>query len=69
MRKVGYSYELFPDLPAKLAHFLMRPPEKVIEYTELIHQFERRGVDRIASKVAQKIRMLFQHHHIDTGAG
>ena len=69
MREVGYCYELGPDLPTEFPHFLVRPPEKVLEDAELIHQLQRGGMNRVAAKVAQKIRMLLQHHNIDTGAG
>src|SRR5262249_51756483 len=69
MREVRYHYELIADLHTEFADFLVRPPEKVVEYAELINQLKRGGVDRVAAKVAQEIRMLFQQHNIDPGTG
>jgi hypothetical protein len=37
--------------------------EKVI-----VHDLERRGMDRVAAKVAQKIRVLLEHAHWNAGA-
>jgi hypothetical protein len=33
-----------------------------------VHDFERRGMDGVAAKVAQKIRVLLEHAHRDAGA-
>ena len=57
------------DLARELAHLLMRPLEELVEQAELVHDFERRGMDGVAAEVAQEIGVLLQHHDIDAGAG
>ena len=57
-----------PIWPDELAHLLMRPFQELFEQTKLVHDLERRGMDGVAAKVAQEVRVLFQHHHLDAGA-
>jgi hypothetical protein len=38
------------------------------EDTELMYQLKGGWMDRVAAKVTQEIRMLFEHHNTDTGA-
>jgi hypothetical protein len=49
-------------------HLLMRDLEELAEQAELLHQLERRGVDRVAAEVAEEVGVLFQHDDIDTRA-
>ena len=56
------------DLGAEPFDLLVRHFEERVQQAELVHQFERRGMHRVAAEVAEKIRMFFQHHDIDTGA-
>ena len=60
---------LIADDAADLADLLMRQLEEFVEQAELVHHFERRGMDGVAAKVAQEIGMLLQHQDIDAGAG
>ena len=46
----------------------MRFFEEIIQHAEFMHQLERRWMNRVAAKIPQKIRMLFQHHNVDAGA-
>ena len=57
------------DLRAELAHLLMRAPQKIIEDAELVHDFERRGVNRVAAEVAQEVGVLFEDQDVDAGPG
>ena len=45
----------------------MRQLEKVVKQTELVHQFERRRVHRIAAKIAKEIIVLLENGHRDAG--
>ena len=69
MREIGDHDALVADLAGQLAHLLMRPLEEFVEQAELVHDFERRGMDGVAAEVAQEIGVLLQHHDIDAGAG
>jgi hypothetical protein len=42
---------------------------KVIEHAQFVHHFERRGMNRVAAEVAQKIGVLLEDQHVDAGAG
>src|SRR5207302_2282795 len=52
----------------QLAHFLMRTFEKVFDDPQLVDDFEGRGMDRVATKVAQKILVLLKYDDIHAGA-
>ena len=56
------------DLNAKAPHFAVREFQELIQQTQFVHQLERRRMDRVAAKIAQEIRVFFQHHDIDAGA-
>ena len=60
---------LVADQTRKLTHLLMRAFEEGVENAELVHDFERGGMDGVAAKVAQEIGVLLQHHDVDAGAG
>ena len=42
--------------------------QEVVEGAQLVHQLERRGMDGVPAEVAQKVRLLLQHEHVDTRA-
>ena len=63
MREICNRHDLVADLAAKGARFLMRTLQKLLQQPELVHDFERRGVDRVAPEVAQKIGVLFEHQN------
>ena len=46
-------------------HGARYPTFKVLKQAEFVHHFERRGMNRVAAKVAQKIRVLLKHHHVN----
>ena len=69
MREVGKHHAVLADLAGELAQLLMRPFEELIEQAELVHDLERRGMDRVAAEVAQEIGVLLEHHHLHAGAG
>src|ERR1017187_6018742 len=68
MRKVRDRHADVLDLSAELPHFLMRPPQQLFQNSQLVHQFQGRRMNRVTAKVAQKIRMFFQYHHIHARA-
>src|SRR5688572_1913565 len=47
----------------------MRSFEQLVEQAELVQHFERRRVDRVTAKVAQKIGVLLEHDDVHAGAG
>ena len=51
-----------------LPRTLVGPLEELVEQSQLVHQFQRRGVDRVAAEVAEKILVLLQNHDIDPSA-
>ena len=57
-----------PMTPESCAHLLVRQLEELVQQAELVHHFERRGMDGVAAEVAQEIRVLLQHDHVDAGA-
>src|SRR5438132_7300356 len=65
MRKVHQDNKFIADLAAEPGRFLMRQFEKAFEDSQFMHHFERRRMDRVTAKVAQKIFMLFEHDDID----
>ena len=46
----------------------MGPLQKFLENAELVHDFERRRVDRIAPEIAQKVGVLFEDQDGDPGS-
>jgi hypothetical protein len=69
MGEVGEDDHLVADDAADLAHLLVRQLEKRVEESELVHHFERGGMDGVAAEVAQEIGVLLQHQDVDAGAG
>ena len=47
----------------------MRQLQEIFQKPEVVHRFEGRGMDRVAAKIAQKIRVFFENDRIDAGAG
>jgi len=56
------------DPSADLAYFLMRPLEKLVEQTQLVHRFKSRGVNRVAAEVSQEVSVLLQNQDVDSCA-
>ena len=68
MGKVGERDGGFADLTAETLDARMRQLQKFIEQAELVHQFQRRGMNGVAAEIAQEVGVLFQHGDGDTGA-
>ena len=54
---------------AEPVDLLVRPAQEIVQHSELVHHLERGWMDCVAAKVAQKIRVLFEDDHVDTGTG
>jgi hypothetical protein len=67
MGEIGNPHDGIADLDLYLPQLLVRAPQEFLQYSQLVHQFERRGVDRIAAEIAQEIAMLFEHDDGDAG--
>jgi hypothetical protein len=46
----------------------MRAFQEIAENSKFVHDFERGGMNRVAAKIAQKVRVLFEHDNFDSGA-
>src|SRR5712675_960949 len=68
MREVGKRDGVVANLARDLRQFLMWALEKIFQQAELVHYLERRRMNRIATKVAQEIRVLLEHNNLDAGA-
>jgi hypothetical protein len=58
-----------PKNGADLGHFLVWQVQETLDQSKLMHDLEGRGMDRIATKITQEIRVFFQNKHLDTGPG
>jgi hypothetical protein len=58
----------FADLACYLPQLLVRTFQELLKEPELMHQLERRRMNRIATKVAQKIGMLLKNRDLDARA-
>jgi hypothetical protein len=47
---------------------VVRPLEEPAEHAELVENFHRRGVDRVAAEIAEEVGVLLEHPHRDAGA-
>jgi hypothetical protein len=56
------------DLRTERLDLLMRQLQEFVDEAELEHQFERRGMNRVAAKIAKEIGVLLQDHDADAGA-
>ena len=67
-REVGDGYQPVADAAGEARYLLMRPLQKGLEQAELRHDVERRRMDRITAKVAQKVPVLFEQDRPHAGA-
>jgi hypothetical protein len=67
MRKVGYSYLKIFNRSSDFRQFLMRTAQELVKKPELVHEFERGGVNGVAPEITQEIRVLLEHSYIDSG--
>ena len=69
MRKIRKYDAILSDLAGELPHLLMRPLEELFEQAKVGHDLERGGMDRVAAKIAEDVRMFLKHHHLYAGTG
>ena len=48
---------------------VVRALEEALEQPELVEDFHRRGVDRVAAEIAEEVGVLFEHADRHAGAG
>src|SRR5215469_9563667 len=68
MAKVDHPDTLTADLGAEVLHLAVRQGEKFVQQPELEHQFQCRGVNRVAAEITQEVRVLLQHCDADASA-
>src|SRR5208283_130196 len=68
MGKIGNLEKDIADLGAERPSFLMRPLQKIIKEAELMDDFERRGVNRVAAEITQEVCVLFKNEHRHPGS-
>jgi hypothetical protein len=68
MSEVRERIFLVSEECANARGLLMRQLEKIVEQSELAHQFQGRRVDGVAAEVAQEVGVFFQYHHVDASS-
>jgi len=68
MRKVPYRSFVAAYRSFQLGDFLMGTKKKIIKEAQFVHDFERRWMNRVASKIPQEVSVLFENDDVDTGA-
>ena len=68
MAEIGHLKVFGPDLGGQRFDLLMRQLQEPVEEPKLVHQLERRGMNRVAAEVAEEIGVLLQHHDANAGA-
>src|SRR5262245_11949426 len=48
----------------ELPGLLVGPLEQLLQQAQFMHHFQRRGVDRVTTEVAQKVAMFLEHDDI-----
>ena len=66
--EIRQRYPGISDQATELADPVVRLLEELVEQPQFVHQLEGRGVNRIATKIAQEIRVFFEHDDVDAGA-
>ena len=68
MAEIGHLKMLGADLRTHRFDLLMRQFQECIDEAKFDHQLKRRGMNRVAAKIAKEIGMLLQHHDMNAGA-
>src|SRR4029079_8689433 len=55
MREITERQHLASDTPRDLANLPVRATKELVENTQLIQDFERGGMDRVPTEIAQKV--------------
>ena len=61
--KVGQMDRVAGDLHGHGVDAVVRKHQELVEQPEFVHDLEGRGMDRVAAKIPQEVRVLFQHGH------
>ena len=69
MREIHERNRDVADFDLTLPEFLMRKLQEIFQKAKVMHRFESRGMDRVAAKITQKLRMFLEDDRIDAGAG
>ena len=65
MAEIGHRKAFGADLPGQRFDLLMRQLQELVDQAEFVHQFERRGMNRVAAEIAEEIGVLLQHHDVE----
>ena len=66
--KISDRNHFIADPAAQLAQFLMRPLEEIVEQAQFVDHLQGRGMDGVAAEIAEEVRVLLEHDHVDAGA-
>jgi hypothetical protein len=69
MAEIRNGHGFRTNLARKLADFLMRTLQKLVQNPEFVHDFEGRGVNGVSAKITQEVGVFFEHHNIHAGPG
>ena len=65
MAEIDHLNVFGADLRGQRFDLLMRQLQEFIDQAKFDHQFERRGMNRVAAEIAEEIGVLLQHDHVD----
>ena len=67
LREIGDPHRRATEHPVHLLQPLMRQFQESVAEPEFVHHLQGRGMHGVAAKIAEEVRVLFQHHDIDPG--
>src|SRR5437762_5934147 len=67
VREVTKRQRLAPDAAGDVAKLSVRPLEELIENIQLMHDFERGGMDSIATEIAKEVLVLLENEDRHAG--
>src|SRR5690242_5094053 len=67
VRELADRYRYAADGSGQLRELLMRALQKLIEHSEFMHDFQRGGMDSIATEIPEEIGVLFEDEHFHSG--
>ena len=68
MSEVGDLEHVVANLAGKFRHLLMRAPQELLQKTKFMDQLQRGRMNGVATKIAQKVSVLFEDNNIHTRA-
>src|SRR5580692_9386840 len=66
--EVGDLEHVVANLAGKFTHLLMRVTQELLQKTKFMDQLQRGRMNGVATKIAQKVGVLFEDNNIHTGA-